>query len=175
MGFVVVDGVLDLGFLGGITGFAGLVQLAEQHAELTGISLAQEGVQLFHQRSYSGLLMHGLVGQRTELGTQRSNHPARQVQVFLVGGAEVLLDGDQLLLTDETVPATQRLSVLGLVLVELGHVAAHDVGRVLGDFQARLEPILDAHASGRLSIDLVPRAARSVLNALNGGDFVLVL
>ena len=56
--------------------------------------------------------MHRLVWQRTEVRAQCRNHPAGEVEVLLIGSAEVLFDRDQLLLTDEAVPATQRLSVL---------------------------------------------------------------
>jgi hypothetical protein len=56
--------------------------------------------------------MHRLVRQRAELGAQRGDHPARQVEVAAVGAVEVLFDRDHLLLADETMPAAQRLGVL---------------------------------------------------------------
>jgi hypothetical protein len=37
--------------------------------------------------------VHRLVRQRAELGAQRSDHPARQIQVAALGAVEVLLDG----------------------------------------------------------------------------------
>src|SRR5690606_26888745 len=115
VGFEVVDLGLDFSFTGLVAFGAGIIQSSEQQVQLTGISLTQEGVELFDQCGDGGLLVHGLVGQRAELGAQRGNHPAGQVEVALVGGFQVLLDGDQLLLTDEAVPATQGLGVGGAV------------------------------------------------------------
>jgi hypothetical protein len=73
----------------------------------------------------------------------------------------VLLDRDQLLLPDEAVPYAERLRVDRRVGVVLGHVATHDVGGVLSDLEARLEPVLEAHACDVLGVDGVP--GRSVL------------
>src|SRR5690606_6283595 len=93
VGFKVVDLVDDL-FLGGRVALgAGVVQRAVQVVQLPRVSLLEEGVQFADQVSDNRLLVHGLVRQRAELGTQGSNHPAGQVQVAALGGAEVLLDG----------------------------------------------------------------------------------
>ncbi len=174
VGFVVVDLVLDLSSLGAVAGFASGVQSGEQQVQFTAVSLTQEGVQLFDQVGDGSLLVHRLVRQRAEVGTQRSNHPAGQVQVALVGGAQVLLDGDQLLLANEAVPATQRLGVLGRVGVVLGHVLAHDVGGVLSDFQTGLEAVLSAHAGDRFRVDSAPAAASGFFQRGNGLDVVLI-
>lgn len=109
VGFVVVDLVLDLGSLGVVASCTSSVQGGEQQVQFAAVSLTQEGVQLLDQVGNGGLLVHGLVRQRAELGTQSSNHPAGQVEVALVGGLQVLLDGDQLLLTNEAVPAAEGL------------------------------------------------------------------
>ncbi len=171
VGFVVVDLLLDFLGLSGVTSFLGLIQSAEQVVQFPGIGLTQEGVQLFDQARNRSLLVHGLVRQRAELGTQGGNHPARQVQVTTLGGTEVLLDGDHLLLADETVPATQRLSVLGRIGIVSSHVFTHDLGGVLGDVQTSLELVLGAHAGRVLRVDGVP--GRVLLQ--NGSDLVDVL
>ena len=172
VGDVVVDFFLD----GGLAQRpSGGVELAEQAAQFTGVGLAQEGVELPDQRRHRGLLVHRLVGQRAELGAQRGDHPAGQVKVAALGGAEVLLDRDHLLLGDEAVPAAQRLGVLGRVGVVGGHVGAHDVGGVPGDLQAGLEPVLSTHACGGLGIDGIPRAALFFLQTSNCLDVVLIL
>ncbi|MCY1217047.1 hypothetical protein D9M72_289460 [compost metagenome] len=119
--------------------------------------------------------MHRLVRQRAELGAQRGDHPAGQVQVAAFGAVEVLLDGDHLLLADEAVPATQRLGVLGRVGIVGGHVGTHDLGGVLGDVQARLELVLGTHAGGILGIDGIPRAAVVLFQSRNCLDVVLIL
>ena len=108
----IVDAVQQVFFLGRILGATRRIEIAEQAAELARIRLTQEGVQLFDQRGHRGLLMHGLIGQRTKLGAQRSDHPAGEIQIAMLGRAVMLLDGDQLLLTDEAMPAAQRLRVL---------------------------------------------------------------
>ncbi len=172
--FVVVDLVLDLSSFGVVAGSASGVQSGEQQVQFTAVSLTQEGVQLFDQIGNCSLLVHRLVRQRAEVGTQSSNHPAGQVQVALVGGAQVLLDGDQLLLADEAVPATQRLGVLGGVSIVLSHVFAHDVGGVLSDFQTGLETVLCAHAGNRFRVDSAPAAAGSFFQCGNGFDVVLI-
>ena len=174
MGFVVVDLSLQFGFLGLVASSAGGVDGGEQQVQFTTVSLAQEGVQLFDQVGDGSLLVHRLVRQRAEVGTQSSNHPAGQVQVALVGGLQVLLDGDQLLLANEAVPATQRLGVLGGVSIVLDHVFAHDVGGVLSDFQTGLEAVLRAHASNRFRVDSAPAAAGSFFQCGNGFDVVLI-
>src|SRR5690606_13506575 len=140
--FEVFDLAQQFFFLCGIASFASLVQSGEQQIQFTCIGLTQEGVQLFDQAGNGRLLVHGLVRQRTEVGTQCSNHPAGQVQVALVGGLQVLLDGDQLLLTDETVPAAQGLGVHRRIGIVLSHVLAHDSGSVLGHVQTGLEAVL---------------------------------
>ena len=123
VGLEVVDLVDQLLFLRLVAGLAGRVEVAEQAAEFARVGLAQEGVELFDQRRHRGLLVHRLVGQRAELGAQRGDHPAGEVEVAALGRAEVLLDRDQLLLADEAVPAAQRLGVLGRIGVIGGHVA----------------------------------------------------
>ncbi len=172
--FVVVDLVLDVSSLGLVASFACSVQSGEQQVQFASVSLAQEGVQLFDQSGNRSLLVHGLVRQRTEVGTQCCNHPAGQVQVALVGGFQVLLDGDQLLLTDEAVPATQRLSVHRGVGVVLSHVLAHDVCGVLSDFQTGLEAVLNTHTSYVFRVDGTPGAAHFLFQSGNGLDLILV-
>jgi len=154
----VVDLVLHVLGLDFVTSFAGVVQGAEQAAQFAGVSLAQEGVQLFDQAGHGSLLVHRLVGQRTEVGAQGRDHPAGQVQIALVGIVEVLLDGDQLLLTDKAVPAAQGLGVLAAVSVVLFHVLAHDRGGVFGDIQTGLEAVLGLHTSGVFGVDGIPGA-----------------
>src|SRR5690606_38845925 len=174
VGFEAVDLSLNFSFLGLVASLAGVVQGGEQQVQFAGVGLAQEGVQLFDQTGNGGLLVHGLVGQRTELGAQRGNHPAGQVKVLPVGGLQMLLDGDELLLTDEAVPATQGLGVQGAVGVVLGHVLAHDGGGVLGDVQAGLETVLNTHAGGVLGVDRAPGVAELLLQRGNGLDLVLI-
>ncbi|WP_272886952.1 hypothetical protein [Phenylobacterium aquaticum] len=118
--------------------------------------------------------MHRLVGQGAEFRTQGRDHPAGQVEVLPIGGAEVLLDRDHLLLADEAVPAAQGLGVLRGVGVIGRHVLAHDVGGVAGDFQAGLEAVLETHPGHGLGVDAVPGAvlARDELAHLN--DVVLI-
>ncbi len=137
MGLEVVDPVLHSLGRHLVTGFAGGIEFAEQAAQFAGIGLAQEGVQLLDQRGHSGLLVHRLVGQRAELGAQGRDHPAREIEVTLVGAVEMLLDGNQLLLADKAVPATQGLGVLGAVSIVLSHVLAHDRRRCSGQCRAR--------------------------------------
>ncbi len=137
----------------------GGVELAEEVAQLALVGLAQEGVDLGDQRGHGGLLVHRLVGQRAELGAQRGDHPARQVDVAALGRAtEMLLDRDHLLLGDEAVPAAEGLRVLRGIGVVGGHVLAHHAGRVLGDVEAGQEAVLQAHAGDRLGLDAIPRA-----------------
>ena len=98
VGLEVVDLFDQRLFLRLVAGLAGRVEVAEDVVELAGVGLAQEGVELFDQRRHRGLLVHRLIGQRAELGAQRGDHPAREVQVAAIGRAEMLLDRDQLLL-----------------------------------------------------------------------------
>ncbi|MCY1440582.1 hypothetical protein D9M71_568650 [compost metagenome] len=174
VGFIAVDLSLDFVLLGLVAGSTGGVQSGEQQVQFAGVSLAQEGVELFDQVGDGSLLVHGLVGQRAELGTQRGHHPAGQVEVALVGGLQVLLDGDQLLLTDEAVPAAQGLGVDGGVGVVLGHVLTHDGRSVLGDIQTGLEAVLGAHAGNRLGVDSAPAVAVCFFQSGNGLDVVLI-
>src|SRR5690606_18617453 len=81
VGFVVVD-LLDQFFrLGVVTSVFSVFQGTEQVVKFPGVGLTQEGVQLFDQTGNRSLLVHGLIRQRAELGTQGRNHPAGQVQV----------------------------------------------------------------------------------------------
>jgi hypothetical protein len=86
---------------------------------------------------------------------------------FLLGGAEVLLVGDHLLLGDETVPAAQGLGVLAAVGIVLSHVFAHDGGGVLGDVQTGAETVLHDHAGSVFRVDGTPGAAEL---GLDGAD-----
>ena len=156
MGFEPVDLGLDLLGLDFVTGLAGFVKLAEQAAQLAGVGLAQEGVELLDQRGNAGLLMHRLIGQGAEFAAQRGDHPARKVQIPALGRAEVLLDRDQLLLTDEAVPAAQRLGVVGRIGIIGGHVLAHDLGGVLGDIESGPETVLQPHAGDGFGADPIP-------------------
>src|SRR5690606_33044150 len=93
VGVEVVDLGVDFSFLGLVDSGTGVVQGSEQQVQFTGIGLTQEGVQFFDQSSNGSLLVHGLVGQGTELGAQSGDHPAGQVTVALVGGLQVLTGG----------------------------------------------------------------------------------
>ena len=75
MCFVVLDRLQRSLFLNLVACFTGVVQILEQVAHLTGICLAQECVQLFDKCRYRSLLVHGLVGQGTELAAQCRDHP----------------------------------------------------------------------------------------------------
>src|SRR3546814_655297 len=85
-----------------------------------------------------------------------SDLPARQIDVAALGGAEMLLDRDHLLLRDEAVPAAERLGVVGGIGVIGGHVGAHDARGVAGDVEAGPELVLGAHAGDILGTDRVP-------------------
>ena len=171
--FVVVDLVQDFCFFCRIASFTSCVQSAEQTTQFTCISLTQEGVQFVNQRSYSSFLVHRLVRQRTEVRTQSSYHPTRQVQVTTLSSTKVLLDRDQLLLTYKTVPAAQRLSVLGFVFVELCHVFTHDFGSVTSDIQTSFEFVLLTHTCRRLWADSTPEFVATD-NAFKRFDIFLV-
>ena len=169
VGFEAVDG-LHGGLLGHlVAGLAGGIEVAEQLVQLPGIGLAQEGVELFDQPGHGGLLVHGLVGQGAELAAQGCDHPAGEVQVALAGAAVVLLDGNQLLLADETVPAAQGLGVLRGVRVVLGHVLAHDLRGVLRDLDTGLEAVLELHAGGVFGVDRIPGVPAGIAQ---GGELV---
>ena len=174
MGLEVVDRRQQRLFLRAVAGLAGGVELAEEAAELAGVRLTQEGVDLLDQRRHRGLLVHRLVRQRAELGAQRGDHPAGQIHVAPVGRAEMLLDRDHLLLGDEAVPAAQRLGVIGGVGVIGRHVLAHDGGGVAGDVEAGLEAVLQAHAGDRLGVDAVPRAVLALDELLHLGNMALI-
>ena len=156
VGFVVLDGMLDALGLDRVALGAGGVEFAEHHAEFARVGLAQEGVEFLDQRRNAGLLVHRLIGQRAEFAAQRGDHPSGEIEVAALGGAEVLLDRDQLLLTDEAVPAAERLGVLGGVGVVGGHVLAHDPGGMAGDVESALEPVLQPHAGDRFGFDAIP-------------------
>jgi hypothetical protein len=142
--------------------------------QLAGIGLAQEGVQLFDQAGYGSFFVHRLIRQRAEVRTQCSDHPAGQVKVALVGGLQMFLDGNHLLLTDKTMPATQRLGVDGAVSVVLGHVVTHDGGSVLGDIKTGFEAVLSAHAGDGLRVDSAPAVTGCLFKSRYGFDVVLI-
>jgi hypothetical protein len=156
VGFVAVDPGLDLLGLDRVAGFAGGVKIAEQQAEFARVGLAQESVEFLDQRRNRGLLVHRLIGQGAEFAAQRGDHPAREVEVAALGGPEVLLDRDQLLLADEAVPAAQRLGVGARIGVVGGHVAAHDRGGVAGNVETAAEAVLEAHAGDGFGVDPIP-------------------
>ena len=158
MRFIIVDRGLNLLGLELIALGARGVEIAEQHAELAGVGLTQEGVDFLDQRRDAGLFVHRLIGQRTEFAAQRGNHPARQIDVAALGGAEMLLDRDHLLLRDEAVPAAERLGVVGGIGVIGSHIGAHDPRGVAGDVEAGAELVLGAHARDALAADAVPGA-----------------
>ncbi len=160
-------------FLRLVAGLAGRVEAAENVVELTGVRLAQEGVEFLDQGRHRCLLVHRLVGQRSELGAQRRDHPAGEVQVAAIGGAEMLLHRDQLLLGDEAMPATERLGVFRGVRIIGGHVGAHQRGGVAGDIQAGLETVLQAHPRHRFGGDAVP-GVLGLEERFGGFDFALV-
>ena len=174
VGLEVVDLVDQRSFLGLVASLTGSVELTEDVVEFARVGLTQEGVEFFDQCRHRGLLVHGLIRQRSEFGAQRCDHPARQVEITAIGfAAEVLLDRDQLLLGDEAVPAAQRLGVLGRIGVIRSHVRAHHVRGVTGDIEASLETVLQAHARHGLGGYAVP--CRMVLEqSFSGSDLRLV-
>ncbi len=102
MGLEVVDLFDQRLFLRLVARLAGGVEGAEGIVELAGVRLTEEGVELLDQRRHRGLLVHRLVGQRSELGAKCRDHPAGEIQIAAIGLAtEVLLDRNQLLLRDE--------------------------------------------------------------------------
>jgi len=86
----------------------------------------------------------------------------------------MLLDGDQLLLTNEAMPAAQRLCVLAAVRVILGHVLAHDTGSITGDIQACFETVLQTHTRRIFGADSIPCAAVFLAQLGDIGDVILV-
>ncbi len=156
MGLEVVDLFDQRLFLGLVACLAGGVEGAEGIVELTGVRLTEEGVELFDQRRHRGLLVHRLIGKRSELGAKRCDHPAGEIQIAAIGLAEMLLDRNQLLLRDEAMPATERLGVLGGIGVIGSHIAAHQRRGVAGDVQAGLETVLQTHARHGFGGDAVP-------------------
>jgi hypothetical protein len=173
MGLVLVDRLEQLLLAQLVAGGARGVDVAEHHAQLAGVGLAQEGVEFLDQRRDAGLLVHRLVGQRPEFGAQRGDHPARQIEVAALGGAEMLLDADHLLLADEAVPAAERLGVVRRIGVIGSHVLAHDLRGVARDVEAGAETVLQAHARNRLGADAGP-AALAVDQLVEMVDMILV-
>ena len=172
--FKTVDFTQNLSLFCRITGFAGRIQCAEQATQNTGVSLAQEGVQLFDQFRNRCFFMHGLIWQRAKFRTQGRYHPTGQVQVPLLGRAKVFLDGYHFLLTDKTMPATQGLGVEGWIGIVFRHILTHYVGGVLRNFQPGSKSILGAHTSSRFGIDGIPGAAGRFTYTLQRGDVVRV-
>ncbi|ENN85523.1 hypothetical protein RHSP_07148 [Rhizobium freirei PRF 81] len=150
----------EIGFAHAFARGACLIHLAEEHAQLARIGLAQERVELLDQRRNGGLLMHRLVRQRAELRSQCCDHPAREIEIATFGGTEVLLDGNDLLLTDKTVPTAERLRVFRRIAIIGFHILAHDGGRVASDVEACAEPVLQAHAGDRFGRNSSPLRVR---------------
>ena len=74
MGFVIVNcgqRRIDVAAI-----FARFIKVDKQMTHFARIGLAQEGVNFFNQTANGGFFVHGLVGQRAEIGTQRGHHPA---------------------------------------------------------------------------------------------------
>ena len=69
----------------------------------------------------------------------------------------MLFDSNQLLLTNKTMPATQRLRVLRRVFIIRSHIFAHKICRISSNIDARFEAILSAHSGGVLGVDVGPR------------------
>jgi len=143
-------------FLRLVACLAGRVQVAENVVEFTGVRLTQEGVELFNQSRHRCLLVHRLVGKRSELGAKCCDHPAGEIQIAAISRAEMLLHRNQLLLGNKTVPATERLGVFCGVRVIRGHVAAHQRRGVPSDVQAGLEAVLQTHARHGFGGDAIP-------------------
>ena len=159
MGLEILDPGEQITLLRGVAGFARGVDVVEQQRQFARIGLAQEGVEFRDQRRHARLLVHRLIGQRAEFGAQGRDHPARQIQVFAPGRAEMLLDADHLLLRDEAVPAAERLGVGGGIGVVGGHVGAHDPGGIARDVEPGEEAVLQPHPRDRLGADPVPGVA----------------
>ena len=118
--------------------------------------------------------MHRLVRQGAEVGPERGDHPAGQINIPPVGRAKMLLDGDHRLLGDEPMPGAERLGVKGRVGVIGRHVLAHDRGRITGDIEPRLETVLQAHPGDRLGVDAVPCAVLPCDELLHLGNMALI-
>ena len=174
MGFEILDGIDQIGLCGGIAGVAGLVEITEEEVEFASIGLAQEGVQFLDQRRNAGLFVHRLVGQGAEFAAQRGDHPAGEIEVALLGGAEMLLDRNHLLLRDEAVPAAERLGVIGWIGIIGSHVVAHDLGGVAGDIEAGLETVLQAHAGDGFGVDRIPGSVLRTDQLAGGLDFLFI-
>ena len=67
----------------------------------------------------------------------------------------MLLDGNHLLLTNKTMPATERLRVLRGVLLVVVDITTHDVGGIFRDIQTCLKTILETHTHGVLCVNAV--------------------
>ncbi len=174
MGLVIVDRRQQLPLLQHVARLARGIDLPEHPAQLPGVGLAQEGIEFLDQRRHRRLLVHRLVGQRSELGAERGHHPARQIQIFPVGRAEMLFDGDHLLLADETMPAAQRLGIVGRIGIIGRHIPAHDRRSIAGDIEAGLELVLQTHARHGLGVDPVPGAVPAPDELLHLADMGLV-
>ena len=169
MGLKLIDLIGDALHLDLVAGLPRFIEGTEQAAEFAGIGLTQEGVELFDQRRHRRFLMHRLVGERSKLGPQSGNHPTRKIQITPVGVAEVLLDGNELLLADEAMPTPKRLGVLAGIPVVVRHVLAHNCSGVTGNIQARFKPVLQAHSRCVFRTDVGP-VARLPATGFHGLD-----
>ena len=107
--------------------------------------------------------MHRLIGKRSELRAERGNHPAREVDVTFVGCTVVFFNGYHLLLRDKAMPAAQRLSVIGAVLIIVMHVFTHNGCGIAGNIETCLKLILSSHAGGILGVNSGPRLSGCLL------------
>ena len=57
-------------------------------------------------------------------------------------------------------PATQRLGVFAAVGVIIGHVFAHNTGRIAGNIKSGFEAVLQLHAGGIFRVNGGPSRAR---------------
>ena len=94
-----------------------------------------------------------------KFAAQGRNHPAREIEIFALRRAEMLLDRDHLLLRDEAMPAAERLRVLARIGVISRHVFAHDRSGVTRDVEAGQEAVLEPHAGNGFGADAVPCSA----------------
>lgn len=118
--------------------------------------------------------MHGLIGQRAEFGAERRHHPAGQIKITPFRVAEMLLDGDHLLLADEAVPAAERLGVMRRVGVIGRHVLAHDFRAIFRDIEAGRKTVLGAHAGDGLGVNAVPGSVTAFDQPVRGVEVVLI-